>query len=289
MNKFIISTDNTCDLPDSILKENNVLVHQLYYAFGDDVYGGDKNMSDKEFYAKMRSGALPTTMAANPESVENLFEDAVVRGYDVLHLSFSSGLSGSYNAYNIAANEVLERHPDGKIIVIDTLAASLGEGLIVYEAIRLKNAGKTIDEIAKHIENFKLNACHEFTVDDLFHLHRGGRVSKATAIVGTLINIKPVLHVDDEGHLVALSKVRGRKKALQTLVNNMEEKMGLFKSMNSTVFLSHGDALEDAQYVASMIKERFGFEVIINGICPTIGAHAGPGTIALFYWAESRK
>ena len=288
MRDYIISTDNTCDLPLSLLQENNIDVHDLYYAFGDDVYGGEKTMPLKEFYNKMHNGAMPTTMAANPAEIEKKFEATVSKGYDILHIAFSSALSGSYNAYQIASREVLERHPEAKIIIIDSLAASMGEGLIVTEALRLKNTGKSMLEVSKHIENFKHNACHQFTVNDLNHLQRGGRISKATAIIGSLVNIKPVLRVDEEGRLVPLSKVRGRKKALSTLVDNMETKMGLFKSMNKTVLISHSDCIEDAQIVANDIKNRFGFEVIINDICPTIGAHTGPGTIALFYWAETR-
>ncbi|MBQ4067885.1 MAG: DegV family protein [Lachnospiraceae bacterium] len=289
MNKFIITTDSTCDLPESYISDNNIPIIPLYYAIDEVVYGEEKTMEVKEFFDVMRGGKMPTTMAANQVTTEELFRKYLEEGYDILHLAFSSGLSSTYNTAAVVANELTEEYPDRKIIVIDTLAASMGEGLIVYKAVEMQKSGKTIDEISDFINNNIHHFVHMFTVDDLFHLHRGGRVSKATAIMGTMINIKPVLHVDNEGKLVALSKVRGRKKSLSTLVDNMSEYMKGYENDNDTVMISHGDCIKDAEFVANQIKERFGIEnIMINYICPTIGAHAGPGTVALFFVGEKR-
>ena len=232
---------------------------------------------------------MPTTSQVNPENAKNIFLPYLKDGYDILHIAFSSGLSGSYNSTRIAAEELSEEFPDRKITIIDSLAASLGEGLLVHKAVMLKEQGADLDAVADWVEQNKLHIVHNFTVDDLFHLHRGGRVSKATAILGTMINVKPILHVDDEGHLIALSKVRGRKKSLQALVDSMEKQMGAYRSQNDIVFISHGDSLADAQYVADLVKQRFGIEsFLINYVGPTIGAHSGPGTIALFYMGDYR-
>ena len=183
----------------------------------------------------------------------------------------------------------LEENKDCKIIVVDTLAASLGEGLLVHKAVELRKAGKSLEETAKWVEENKLHLVHAFTVDDLFHLHRGGRVSKATAIVGSMINIKPILHVDNEGHLIALSKSRGRKKSLHALVDYMEEKIGSYANQNDVIFISHGDCIEDANLVKEEVEKRFGIKkFLINEVGPTIGAHSGPGTVALFFLGESR-
>ena len=208
---------------------------------------------------------------------------------DILHIAFSSGLSGSFNSCRIAVADVCEKYPDRRIVVVDSLAATLGQGLLVYKAVQLKEAGKNLDEIAVWLEENKYHLVHNFTVDDLFHLHRGGRLSKTAAIVGTMINLKPVLHVDDEGHLVMLSKVRGRKKSLIGLVDCMEKQLGDWKDKNDIIFISHGDCPEDAQFVADLIKERFGYEnFMIDYIGATIGAHSGPGTVALFYMGDHR-
>ena len=187
------------------------------------------------------------------------------------------------------AQRLKEEYPDRKILVVDSLCASLGEGLFVYKAVQMKEAGASVDEVAAWLEEHKQNFCHVFTVDDLFHLYRGGRVSKAAAIVGTMINLKPLLHVDDEGHLIPLSKVRGRKKSLATLVSMMEERIGSWKDKNDIIFISHGDCEEDAQYVAKLVREKFGYEsFLINTIGATIGTHSGPGTVALFFMGEYR-
>ncbi|HHX11423.1 MAG TPA: DegV family protein [Clostridiales bacterium] len=287
MGNFIITTDTTSDLPEEYLQENNLNLLSLYYNFNGTVYGGNNNLDSKVFYDMMRGGAMPTTMAANPETARELFIDLLDQGYDILHIAFSSGLSSSYSAAATAAREICEERQEAKIIVIDSLCASLGEGLLVHKAIQMKNSGKTIDEVAEWVEKNKLNLCHMFTVNDLHHLHRGGRVSKTTAIIGTLINVKPVLHVDNDGHLVPLNNVRGRKKALVALVDQMTSRTKGYD--NDTVFISHGDCIEDARYVAELIKERFGIDnSLINYVSPTIGAHSGPGTVALFFMGDHR-
>lgn len=287
MGNFIITTDTTSDLPDEYLIENSLNTLPLYYNFNGTVYGGNNNLDSKVFYNMMRGGAMPTTMAANPESAVELFDSLLDKGYDILHIAFSSGLSSSYSAAATAAREICEERPEAKIIVIDSLCASLGEGLLVHKAIQMKNSGKSIDEVAEWVEKNKLHLCHLFTVNDLHHLHRGGRVSKTTAIIGTLINVKPVLHVDNDGHLVPLNNVRGRKKALIALVDQMEARVKGYD--NDIVFISHGDCIDDATYVAELVKERFGIDnSLIHYVSPTIGAHSGPGTVALFFMGDYR-
>ncbi|WP_291236583.1 DegV family protein [Frisingicoccus sp.] len=286
---YVITTDTCCDLPKDYLKEKEIEEVSLYYNMNGSVYGNDQEMDIKEFYDRMRGGEMPTTMAANPEELEEMFEKYLSAGKSVLHLAFSSELSSSCGNAMVAARELNEKYTDNKVIVIDTLAASLGQGLMVYKAEELRQNGKTIDETATWLEENKLHFCHQFTVDDLNHLYRGGRVSKLTAVAGTIIQIKPILHVSDEGKLVPIGKARGRKKSLTALVDNMQRTMGSYRDKNDIVFISHGDALEDAEYVANLVKERFGIEkFLINPVSPTIGAHSGPGTIALFYMGEKR-
>ncbi|MCI8597647.1 MAG: DegV family protein [Lachnospiraceae bacterium] len=289
MNSYVIMTDNMADLPESYIQEHGLEVISLSYILDGKTYDRDHPLEVGEFYNKMRNGSMPTTSQVNPEQAKEAFASCLKAGKDVLYLAFSSGLSGTYGSGQIAAQEIQEEntYPDRRIVVVDTLSASLGEGLLVHKAVQMKEAGKSLDEVAAWVEANKLHLCHNFTVDDLFHLHRGGRVSKATAILGTMINIKPILHVDDEGHLIAIGKVRGRKKSLTSLVDRMGEQIKGFE--NQEVFISHGDCLEDAQYVEKLVRERFGVEsFIINHVGPTIGAHSGPGTIALFFMGNPR-
>lgn len=288
MRQFIISTDTTADLPDNYVRNNNIDVHTLYYSIGNTIYGPDNSLPVKEFYDRMRNGEMPTTMACNPEEAASIFKKRASEGYDILHIAFSSALSSSYNNFCIAASEAMEEYPECKIIVIDSLSASMGEGLVVYRAMQLKNMGKTIDETADYISNHLQNFVQFFTVDDLNHLYRGGRVSKTTAVIGTLAGIKPILHVSEEGRLIPVGKVRGRKKSLNALVDKIDTYMGSYKNETDVVFLGHGDCPEDAQYVADKVKEKCGLDVWINTICPTIGTHSGPGTVALFFMGEKR-
>ena len=286
---FKIITDSTTDLPKEYIERENLKIVHLSYLIDGETFTGDKQLPVKEFYAKMRKGMMPTTSQANPEDVKKVLEEELKDCKEILCLAFSSGLSGTCNSFCIAAEELMEENKGCKIIVVDTLAASLGEGLLVHKALQLQKEGKTLEETAQWVEENKLHLVHAFTVDDLFHLHRGGRVSKATAIVGSMINIKPILHVDDEGHLTALSKARGRKKSLHALVDYMEEKIGDYRDRNDTIFISHGDCLEDALLIKEEVEKRFGIKnFLINEVGPTIGAHSGPGTLALFFFGESR-
>lgn len=287
MKQFIISTDSTADLPEDYIQEHKLFIHPLYYTMVDEVYGGNTDLSPEEFYNRMRSGQMPTTMASNPGFITNAFTKQIEAGMDILHISFSSALSCSYSNASVAAKELCEEYPDAKIVVIDSLCASMGQGLLVHYALMMKEAGKSFDEIVAWINENRNHICHQFTVDDLFHLQRGGRVSKTAAVIGTIINVKPVLHVDNEGRLIPLSKVRGRKKALSTLVDNMAVKIEGYQ--NDIVFISHGDCLEDAQIVANLITKRFGItNFLINFVSPTIGAHSGPGTVALFFMGNDK-
>lgn len=290
MKEFVIVTDTTTDLPRDYVEKHHLYMMSLPYTLEGTSYTWEKPMPVKDFYDKMRAGSLPTTSQANPEEAALLYESILKdNDVDILHIAFSSGLSGSFNSCRIAAADVCEKYPDHRIVVVDSLAATLGQGLLVYKAVQLKEAGKSLDEVAAWVEENKYHLIHNFTVDDLFHLHRGGRLSKTAAIVGTMINLKPVLHVDDEGHLVMLSKVRGRKKSLIGLVDCMEKQLGDWKDKNDIIFISHGDCPEDAQFVADLIKERFGYEnFMIDYIGATIGAHSGPGTVALFYLGDHR-
>lgn len=288
---FKLVTDNMADLPREYLNEHNVDFMSLSYILDGEEYGKDRELDYKDFYGMMRNGKMPTTSQVNPEEAKVFFEECVRENREILYIAFSSGLSGTCNSGKIAAEEVMEEHPDVKIVVIDSLAASLGEGLLVHKAVKLRDQGKTLEETAEWLESNKLNLVHAFTVDDLFHLHRGGRVSRTAAILGTLVSIKPKLHVDNEGHLILIGKVRGRRKSLDSLVDYMEEKMGsrMQENKEDYVFISHGDALEDAEYVKKRIQERFGMEhFLISNVGPVIGAHSGPGTIALFFMGESR-
>lgn len=289
MNKYVITTDSTCDLPESFTKENNVDVIPVLYSVDDVVYGTpDSNMNIKDFYDAMRNGIMPTTMACNIEDCKTVFEKYAKDNIDILHLAFSSGLSSTYSNAVIAANDVMEEYPNCRITVIDTLAASMGEGLLVYKAVNLKKEGKSLDEVATYIEENKGNVISRFTVDDLHHLHRGGRVSKTTAIVGSLINVKPILHIDEEGLLKSLENVRGRKKSLTRIIDMMEEATRDYNGTNDIVFLSHGDCEEDAKYIASEIEKRFGIKTMVNILGQTIGTHTGPNLIALFFMGNKR-
>ncbi len=289
MKEFLISTDNTADLPYSYYKENHIEYMYLTYTMDGVTYDKENELPSKEFYAKMRAGSMPTTSQVNSETVKEVWRPYLEQGIDILHLAFSSGLSGSCNSARLAAEELKEEHPEYNIIVIDSLCASLGEGMFVYKAVELRKAGNSMEETAAWLEKHKLNFCHVFTVDDLHHLHRGGRVSKMTAVLGTMINIKPLLHVDNEGHLIPLDKVRGRKKSLVSLVDMMDARLGSYRGRNDVVFISHGDCEKDAQYVADLVRERYGIQkILINTIGATIGAHAGPGTVALFFMGDKR-
>ena len=287
---FVITTDTTCDLPSSWLKEEEIIQLPLGYTIDGETYLGTDASEEmvKDFYERMRHGSMPITMQVSPEQARERFEPFLQEGQDILHLAFSSGLSGSCGSSLIAARELSELYPERRILVVDTLAASMGEGLLVWYAAGMRRQGASLDETAFWLEENRLHLCHDFTVDDLNHLYRGGRVSRMTALVGSALGIKPVLHVDNEGRLVPVGKVRGRRQSLVALVDNMERKMGSWDN-SRMVMISHGDSLEDALFVQSEVTRRFGLEnFMINPVGPTIGAHSGPGTIALFYLGDLR-
>ena len=289
MSDYIITSDSTCDLPEEYIAKHQIPIIPLYYSLENIIYGGDKKLEPHMFYEKMRLGLMPTTMASNPEVAEQCFRKILDNGQDILHIGFSSALSSSYNSAAIVGRELSDEYPDRKIIVIDSLCASLGQGMFVHKALELKNSGNSIEQTAKWLESHKENFTHLFTVDDLNHLYRGGRVSKATAIIGTLASIKPILHVDSEGRLIPLSKTRGRKKSLHKLVEMMDDLIKGWEKENSTIFISHGDCIEDAEFLADCIRDKFGIKnIIINMVSPTIGAHSGPGTVALFFLGQHR-
>ena len=235
----------------------------------------------------LREGAMATTSAVNVGDYTEALTPFLEAGKDVLVLAFSSGLSATCNSARIAAQELSEQYPQRRVRVVDTLCASLGQGLLVWHAAKLKQAGKSLDEVGDWAEENKLRLCHWFTVSDLHFLKRGGRISPATAVLGTMLSIKPVMHVDDEGHLIKVGTARGRGASLKALVDHMAETAD--DPGNQVVFISHGGCLEDAQKVAQDVKARFGTkEVVINYVGPVIGAHSGPGTVALFFLGSKR-
>lgn len=284
---YIISTDTTADLSEAYVDKHNLPLLSFNYTINGITYDLNNELPYKDFYAQMRNGAVPKTSLVNPQEAKDFFQKIINENSgDILHVAFSSGLSGSYNSTIIAANELMEENPGRKIVVVDTLAASLGQGLLVNYALKLREEGKSIDEVSKWLEENKLKLCHLFTVDDLIYLYRGGRISRAKQAAGGVLNIKPILHVDDEGHLVPMLNARGRNKSLKQMVDLMAERR---IDGDQDVFISHGDCLEDAEQVAERIKERFGIEVAqINHIGPTIGTHSGPGTLALFFLGSER-
>ena len=288
MSDFVIVTDSSADLPASLVQEMGVEVLPLSFTVQGKTYHNypdDREMDPKVFYKMLRDGEMATTSAVNVAEYTATLEPLLQAGKDVLVLAFSSGLSTTYQSSVIAVNELSEQYPDRKIYTVDTLCASMGQGLLVWLAAQERKRGQSIEAVRDWVEENKLRLCHWFTVDDLHFLKRGGRISAATAVVGTMLSIKPVLHVDDEGHLISMGKARGRGASLTALVDHMEQTV----TDVDTVFISHGDCLSDAQKVAADVKKRFGTrDVVINTIGPVIGAHAGPGTVALFFLGTKR-
>lgn len=290
MKEFVISAEAFCDMDPAYMQQQHVNLMGAVYALSDDEYQENTPncLDPKTFYDRLRKGEMPRTSQVSVEQARASFEEIVRSGKDVLHISFSSALSGTCQSCTIAANDVMERYPDSKVLVVDSLSASMGHGLLVEYALRLKAAGKTIEETAALVTQNRLKFCHYFTVDDLNHLHRGGRVSKVSAVVGGMLGIKPILNVNEEGKLIPFAKVRGRKQSLLALVENMKKKY--HNDLDLPVFISHGDAPEDANFVADRIREHFGIQDIrIGTIGPVIGAHAGPGTVALFFIGKDRS
>lgn len=291
MSNYVVTTDTSADLPEQYYREHQMTVMPLSCILDGETYArGAKELSTAEFYAKMREGKMPTTSQVNPEQAKQIFEPLIKEGKDILHIAFSSGLSGTCGSARIAAEDLMEEYPERKIIVIDSLCASLGQGLLVHKTLEKQKEGLTLEDLEARCEEMKMHIILSFTVDDLFHLYRGGRVSKAAAVIGTMIQLKPVLHVNNEGKLIPLSKVRSRKKSLQALVAAMETRQGSFADKNDIVFISHGDCEEDAEYVKTLVEEKLGIhKFIISPVGNVIGAHSGPGTLALFFLGDNRE
>ena len=285
MSDFVILTDSSADLGADLVQQLDVRVLPLSFTIQDHVYHNypdNREMEPHAFYEMLRAGEVATTSAVNVAQYAEALEPLLQEGRDVLVLAFSSGLSATYSSSVIAVEDLREKYPDRKLYTVDTLCASLGQGLLVYLAAQQRAQGKCIAEVRDWAEANKLKLCHQFTVDDLHFLKRGGRISATTAVVGSMLKIKPVLHVDNEGHLINIGKARGRAASLKALVDKMEQTA--IDPGDQTVFISHGDCLEDAQMVAQMVRDRFGVQnVYLNYVGPVIGAHSGPGTLALFY------
>lgn len=287
MNDYIIFTDSTCDLDPEYIKDLGVQSIPLSFVYEGKTYTDGSGMSYKNFYNLLREKNNITTSQISTGTFIEEFEPYLKAKKDIIYIAFSSGLSGTYSSAKIAKDDLLEKYPERKIIVIDSLCASMGEGLLVYYAAKMKSNGATIEELAQWIENNKLNVCHWFTVDDLFHLKRGGRVSTVSALLGTMLGVKPILHVDDAGKLIPVEKVRGRKTALTALVEHMKNSTKI--APDDVVFISHGDALDDANFVKELVLKEFGVkEVKINYVGSVIGAHAGPGTVSIFFMGQNR-
>ena len=284
---YRIITDTCCDFPEGMYEQLNISVVPLVVNFRGQSLAKYDDAFTKELFASLRSGDTATTSAANPDDWAKAIESCLCDGHDALVLTFSSGLSTTYQSAVIASQDLQEKYPARKIRVVDTRAASLGEGLLVWYTCQKRDEGLTLDELAAWVEEHKYNLCHWFTVDDLMCLKRGGRISAATAVLGSVLNIKPVLHMDDAGHLVNMSKVRGRKASIAALADKMAETA--LPGQNDTVFISHGDCIEDAQYLTQLLKERCGVKNVLIGYTgPVIGSHSGPGTLALFFLGKHR-
>jgi DegV family protein with EDD domain len=284
---YQIITDTCCDFPAEMYEELNLSVVNLSVLYKGVQYDTYTEQWLKALFDGMRNGERATTAAVNPEGWKAVIEPALKEGKDALVLSFSSGLSTTYQSAVIAAQELSDSYPDRKINVVDTLCASLGQGLLVWYACQKRDAGMSLEEVTAWCEDNKLKLCHWVIADDLMHLKRGGRISAATAVAGTLLQIKPVIHVDDEGRLINVGKARGRKAAIQTICNKVGE-LGI-PGANDTIFICHGDCLEDAEQLETMLKEKYGTKnVFIYYIGAVIGSHAGPGTMAVFFLGNHR-
>lgn len=289
MRDFVITTDSNSDLPNGYIDKLGTVIIPQYYSFGATVYGDELHMPPTEFYERMKNGELPQSQANNPAVIEEKFSAVLDRGLDIIHIAFSSALSGSYNNVCMVVKELQEEYPEAKITVIDSLNVSLGETLLVLHATDLKKKGLSYDEIVTDLENYKQHINVQFTVDDLFHLQRGGRVSKTTALVGSALNLKPFLLVTEAGTLASDGTVRGRKKSLKNLVERMKNTLEDTPELSSPVGIVHGNCFEDASEVAELIRTELGFtDIIINDISPSIGTHAGPGALGVIYYGKQK-
>jgi len=290
MQKWIIATDSCADLTAAQVASMNLSVIPLSVELEGKTYfhhPDERELAIAAFYAKLRNKVVATTSLINVGEFLQFFGTILEKGQDILYIGFSSGLSGTFQSAQIAVKELKEQYPDRKILTVDSLCASMGQGLLVWHAWNQKTAGKTMEETASWVEQNKLRLCHLFTVDDLGTLKRGGRLSESAAFLGTLLKVKPILHVTNEGKLVALQKARGRRSSLSTMVDLMVDR--ITDPADQTIFISHGDCLAEAEQVGQMIAERFGVKAILyNHIGPIIGAHSGPGTIAVFFLGSVR-
>jgi DegV family protein with EDD domain len=287
--KFDIITDTACDMPAEYLEKNEVVAVPLGFNMDNENYEGEsgQKMDPKEFYAKLRDGKMPTTYQVTAEQAKTYIEKSLNADRDVLIITFSSGLSGTSGSFVVAARELSKEYPKRKILVVDSLCASMGEGLLVDYVVKKAETGCSIEETAKYAEDLKLRICQHFTVDNLFHLKRGGRVSTTTAVVGTMLKIKPLMHVSDEGKLVAIGKTTGRKKSLATLVDYLVATNDI--PDGDPIFISHGDCIEDVEYVKTLLNAKFpNTEIMVNYVGPVIGAHSGCGTVAIFNLGKHR-
>lgn len=288
MQDYVLFTDSTTDLSPALIEEMDAVVMPLSFTLNGQSYKNypdGREMPMADFYAALRSGGMSTTSQLTMEMLRETFTPVLEQGKDVLYLAFSSGLSGTYQTACITAQDLMEEYPGRRVVCVDTLQASMGEGLLTFEAALLRKQGKSLDEVAGYVRTQGQSYCAWFTVEDLMFLKRGGRVSGAAAVAGTLLGIKPVLHVDSEGKLIPMEKVRGRRASLDALVKHYKDG-ALDKT--GTVFISHGDCLADAQYVAEKIRAIGAGRIELNMIGPVIGAHSGPGTVALFYRGTNR-
>ena len=284
---FQIITDSCCDFPTPMYGQLGLTFVPLTVEFRGNTFDDKNDDTLKDMYAGLRAGEVAKTSAVNPSRWSQAMEKALAAGKDVLVLAFSSGLSTTYQSAVIAAEELKDEYPDRKIQVIDTLCASMGQGLLVWYACKKRDEGLSLDEVAQWVLDNRLHLCHWFTVDDLMYLKRGGRISAATALVGTMLQIKPLLHVDDEGHLINMTKTRGRKAAIDAMVKKAQELGAGYD--NSTMFISQGDCLSDAEYLSRQLKEKCGVkDVVISYVGAVIGSHSGPGTLALFFLGSHR-
>ena len=293
INSYRILTDSSCDLPYALAQELGVLSVPLSVNLKgseiENLLEGDpkSQLNMKEFYDTLRTGAMTSTTAANPGKWAGFMEPVLAEGKDLLVLAFSSGLSATYSSAVLAANELREKYPDRKIRVVDTLCASLGQGLLVYLAAKRQAAGESMAQVGDWVQDHVLHLCHWFTVDDLMFLKRGGRVSAATAVAGTLLKIKPVMHVDDNGKLVKVSTARGRKASIDALAAKVGETA--IDPQNQVCFISHGDCMEDVRYLEKILRETYHVQdVVVSHVGPVIGSHAGPGVLALFFLGSKR-
>ncbi|MGI6082223.1 MAG: DegV family protein [Limnochordia bacterium] len=289
MNAIQIITDSCCDLPVTITERYGILVAPMGYSIAGVTFSDDswKTREPSDFYSELRAGALATTSQVTAGQFSTLFSESLERGRDVLYIGFSSALSGTFNAASLARNTILRDQPDAQIHIVDSLSASMGGGLLVLEAARLADQGASVQEIVQFVEENKLRMNHWFTVDDLEYLRRGGRLSHFSSAVGSLLQVKPVLHVDNKGRLVPVCKVRGRRKAIDELCRRLVERID--NPAEQTIAISHADCEDDARLLESRIREQVQVrDCIITPIGPAVGAHSGPDTLSLFFWGQER-